>query len=265
MTAAPAGFSDPGAWAPLLDAFGRAPGEIAAALQGVLIHDAFGARLYGTPPDAFFDAPRATRPVAERLAQVGTAAARPPFDRTVATCRDFALLTTAALRRAGHEARVRGGFADYLTPPPEPGEARWYEDHWLCEYRPAPGAPWRLVDAQLDGAHRRALPITFAIDAVPRDRFLTADTAWREARAGRIDPARVGHGKEAAGLWFLAVNLHRDRLARFERIVSDWDDWRAVPPGERFLSDAVMARCDALARDRRLAANAIPIWRGGER
>lgn len=252
-------MSDPGSRADLLHALGDTPERIAAAIQGVLIHDHFGPLLHGPAPSWFLTAPRATLPVSERLAQLGAIAPRPPFARAVGTCRDFALLMTAALRAGGKAARVRCGFADYLTP--QAPDAPWYEDHWICEYRMTPDGPWRLADVQLDAPHRTALGIDFPILDVPRARFLTADRAWRAARDGTIPSGCFGHGAEACDDWFIAVNLRRDILARAGRIVSAWDHWRDAPRSARALRAYQREACDALARSGDPAGVGAPPWR----
>lgn len=235
------------------------PGEVAAlcqAVQGLLLHDYYGPRLYGDPPRRIAEASRATLPVAERLDSILAASAAPlaqarqPFERAVGTCRDFALLLCAALRQRGTPARVRCGFARYFS-------AEGWEDHWVCEYwRPAE-ARWALADAELDEAHRRHLGIAFDIADLPRGQFLLACEAWERCRA---DPGRAldfGHG-EARGAWFVLVNLARDLLALAKRETSAWDTWRRWPAAERALDEAALARGDELARLARSAAGLCP-------
>ncbi|MBP5857011.1 transglutaminase domain-containing protein [Marivibrio halodurans] len=238
-------LTDPGDHADLLAAFGDTPERIAAGIQGVLLHDYFGPLLHGPAPSKFQVESRATLPVSCRLAQIGTVAPRPPFSRAVGTCRDFALLMTAALRAGGKAARVRCGFANYLTP--QAGSSPWYEDHWVCEYRMAPDGSWRRADAQLDAAHRVALGIDFPALDLPCDRYLTADRAWRAMRNGALPPESFGHGSEARGPWFIAVNLRRDTLSRAGRIVGAWDRWRDAPDGARTLRAHEWTCCDDMA------------------
>ncbi len=261
-SAAPPDIADPGSHRAALATLGATPAAIATALQGLLLHDAAArAGLYGAPPANLDLNARQTLPVAERLAQIlahdprPLTTARAPFERAVATCRDFALLAAAALRDAGWEAEVRGGFADYLG-------GNGFEDHWLCACRPGGERRWRLVDAQLDAPQRTALGIDFPIADVPPDRFLTADRAWREVRAGRRDAAAFGHGQEATGLWFLFVNLVRDHLARGGRIASPWDGWRAAAPAQRHVAEGLAALGDRLAAgDAAAAVPDAPPWR----
>lgn len=242
-------YSDPGASAALFDGLPADVPALCRTIQAVLIHDAEGAHLYGAMP--WSDAPpsRATLPVAERLAQVGTLAARPPAQRTIGTCRDFAVLMCAILRQQGTPARVRCGFASYF----EPG---WFEDHWVCEYWHARDRRWALADAQLDEAHRRHFGIAFDCSDLPMGTFLSGRDIWPRCRSGAIDPARCGHGN-VAGLWFVAVNLARDLLALRKREVSDWDSWRDAE--RRVLDHAVIARCDRWAEGVE-PASTQPFW-----
>lgn len=143
---------------------------------------------------------------------------RPPEQRISGTCRHFTALAVALLRRAGHTARARCGFADYL----QPGR---YIDHWVTEYRKADR--WALVDEELGTQAVAHLNIDFDPLDVPRDRFFIAGDAWRRCRAGEADPDLFGifdwHG------WgFIAGNILRDVAALNEVIMLPWDMWGAM-------------------------------------
>lgn len=109
------------------------PAAIASIVQGLILHDYFGAHLYAEPPDEIDTASRATLPVAERLPtlydfeRIRLSDARRTKHRRVGTCRDFSLLTCSIMRHHGVPSRVRCGFARYFHPPT-------FEDHWICEY-----------------------------------------------------------------------------------------------------------------------------------
>src|SRR6202035_2447024 len=122
-------------------------GVLIPVVQGLLIHsDWLGA--YGVDESSFDRISRETLPVAERLALIlerdprAIASRRPPAQRSVGTCRDFALLLCGFLRSKGIAARLRCGFANYLRD--------GWEDHWVCEYRDRRSKSWRLGDAQID-------------------------------------------------------------------------------------------------------------------
>lgn len=234
-------FTRPGKFAAELSACGPLVNVALEVVQGVLIHSG-ALEKYGltdTPGES-----RETLPVEARLADVHARWAgpltdsRPASARSVGTCRDFALLICAIMRCHAIPARVRCGFASYFT------EAQW-EDHWVCEVRI--GDRWQRIDAQLDAIHRDWLRIAFDILDLPREVFMTADEAWRSARASKLSPETLGHG-DARGLWFAYVNLVRDRLALADCLSSDWDGWRAVASESQSLSPESIALGDQLAR-----------------
>lgn len=247
--AAQGDWSDPKAWAASLDALPADLAGLCGVIQGVLIHDHFGAHLYGSPPEDFARRPRDTLPVSDRLESLLAASAallssmRAPFEREVGTCRDFALLLCAILRQRGVPARVRCGFAGYFAAGSP--EYHW-EDHWLCEYWKAEEERWVLVDAQLDEAHRRHLSIPFDVCDVPREQFIPPWQAWHRCRTGSADPDLFGHGEDR-GEWLLQVNLVRDLLSLLKREVSPWDTWREAAAEDRTLGAAALSYCDKIA------------------
>lgn len=234
-------MTDLGPCSAAVDALPDDIGTLTEVVQGMLVHDA-GIGLYGLTAADFPNLSRQTLPAAERLSAAmergSLTAPRPPVERTVGTCRDYAVLLTALLRQKGVPARVRCGFANYFTSNP-------FDDHWVTEYRPSGDGPWILADAQLDAVHRDALGIDFDPLDMPRETFLTAGEAWQAARAG-ADPDAFGHGS-ARGHWFLRIDLARDLLALAKRETSDWDGWRAAPPETHTLDQAAVDTCDALA------------------
>jgi hypothetical protein len=228
------------------DAIARLPTDVGVlnrTVQGLLIHSDW---LAGHPVDLSRMTPisRQTLPLAERLDHIlskdgsALAAPRPPQDRSVGTCRDFALMLTAFLRAGGMPARVRCGFAGYFS-------ADW-EDHWICEYWDRATQVWRISDAQIDELLRDRLTIEFDPSDVPRAMFMTAGQAWRACRREGCDPARFGHG-QTRGLWFVMVNAVRDHYALNRRETSQWDEWRAAPGECQNVTDRQAARIDEIA------------------
>ncbi len=224
------------------------PSEVSAlcrVVQGLLLHDHFGLLLYGEPPDRLRTASRATLPVSRRLDAVlaadgrSLAEARPALERSIGTCRDFALLLSAMLRHKDVPARVRCGFADYFN---DAG----YEDHWVCEYWGEAEGRWHLADPELDEEHHAALGIDFDSADLPDGRFLRACQAWRLCRSGTVEPRRFGHGADR-GAWLIAVNLARDLLALRKREVSAWDSWRDIGVEHRALDGAALDLFDRFA------------------
>lgn len=244
----------PGRHAAALDRLSDDVVAILQAVRGLLVHgDYLG--LYGLEASDFSAHSRETLPVAARLDRVFRTSdrpltvARPVERREVGTCRDYALLTCGFLRHKGIPARVRCGFATYLSP----GR---FEDHWICEHWRARERRWVGADAQLDAAHRDHLGVAFDSAQMPEGAFVTAPAAWDLIESAGASPESFGHG-EARGAWFVAVNLARDCLSLAGRETSPWDGWRQVvgrAPGLSAAETAAeTAACRAVAeRSRRM-------------
>ena len=232
-------------------------GALNRVVQGVIIHTDW-LHAYGVDSSRFERVSRDTLPIAERLALVldadgrELAAGRVPEQRSVGTCRDFALMLCALLRSKGTAARVRCGFADYFTD--------GWEDHWVCEYWDRESQCWRYSDAQLDAVLREKRGIAFDPANMPRQRFVTAGQAWAACRSGECDPARFGHG-EVKGLWFVKVNVVRDHYSINNRETSAWDSWRAAAGPKRMVFDQDLAWLDEIAaRPERPLVEVSPDW-----
>lgn len=153
---------------------------------------------------------------------------RPPVRRVLGCCRDFSTLYASMLRQQGTACRCRVGFASYFDP-------GWWVDHVAVEVWE--GERWRMIDPEL-----RATFSAFDGGAMDRldlrpDRFLTGSQAWVEARAGRLDPARVVvypllEVPQTRGWPQLAHNLVHDiaALNRIELLL--WQDWGASLVGD---------------------------------
>lgn len=238
-------WTDPGAMRDGLSAIPGTARDICAAIQGVLIHDHFGAHLYDARPAGFDGASRSTRTVADRVRMIRLRDPAPltqrrsPAARSVGTCRDFALLACALLRHHGRPARVRCGFAGYFHPPT-------YEDHWVCQVWEEDGARWVTVDAQLDPEHIAHLSIAFDPCDIPADAFLFPWQVWQRWRARPERFSQFGHG-EASGAKFVHVNLARDFLALRKSEVSLWDTWREQDYTDAPLTVQAQTLCDDLS------------------
>lgn len=178
--------------------------------------------LYGLEASQFACFSRQTLSVEMRLDQFCDPsgaldlAVRAPESRMIGTCRDYALLMTGLLRQHGVAARVRCGFAAYLS-------VGTFDDHWICQAWSPEDRRWQIIDAQLDERHRRAYGIGFDHLDVPADQFLTAERAWEVVRAGTHDAALFNAGAGASGEWLMCVNLARDCLALRKQETSPWD------------------------------------------
>lgn len=226
------------------DALARLPADLPGmirAIQGALLH-ADWAEAYGVVGPL----PRHTLSVAERLDDIAQRhsapleSERPPEQRSTGSCRDFALLLTAALRAKAIPARIRCGFAAYFQP-------HW-EDHWVCQYWDAASGTWRLADAQIDAMLATRLAIGFDPADISRAQFRTAGEAWLDCRRGGEDAGHFGHGV-VTGQWLMAVNVVRDHLALNGRATSDWDRWREAADVVRLLNQDHLAWLDDLAEN----------------
>jgi hypothetical protein len=242
----PGVMTSAGRYAPLL---AELPGDVAglaAAAQGLLIHE-FIAPAYGvTLSDADRDSVH-VRPAEGLLERITArdgrplAAAREPRDRVATNCRGFTVLMVAMLRARGTPARARCGFGGYFT-------EGWFEDHWVCEYWHAGEQRWVLIDAQIDARQREMFSIDFDVTDVPRDRFLIAGDAWALCRSGAADPGKFGLSEIGeAGDWWIAGNLMRDAAALGNLEVLPWDCWGAMPEEDEAIGDARCALFDRLA------------------
>ncbi len=167
---------------------------------------------------------------------------RLPEKRLIGVCRHYALLACSVLRHQGIPARLRVGFADYFDPD-------FWDDHWVTEYWD--GSDWRLMDPELTPGVCRHFGVSLDPCDVPRDRFLTAGSAWLDIRSGHTDPAKCGVSSVGiTGEWFVASSVVRDLAALNKREMLPWDYWgiaRDMGPGIT-LSEKRIVRIDSLAK-----------------
>jgi hypothetical protein len=237
-------MSDPGAHAPAMRALPPDPSGLAKAAQGLILHEHW-AGAYG---QTLTDARRGEvhlRALPAMLDQLLTHDPRPLTepraleDRLIGNCRDFTLLTVAALRAHGVPARARCGFASYFEP-------RKLVDHWVAEYWHDSGARWVMVDAQVDELQAGRIKPDFDLLDTPPTRFLAAGAAWRACRAGEANPDDFGI-MHMHGLWFIAGDLTRDAAALAGLEMMAWDCWGAMPEVGEVMRDDTLAWFDRLA------------------
>lgn len=234
-------WSNPGSHGDLLDALPARPAGLPELVGGLVLHPVVAPAGSGASTASL-------RSVAELVAAIlakdprPLGLRRPPSDRIVGVCRQYALLACAVLRQHGLPARLRVGFANYFTPD-------FWEDHWVCEHYD--GSVWRLLDAELTAEVRVRLGLAFDPADVPRERFLAAGPAWLALRRGVHDPARFGVSfLGLAGLWLVACSLLRDLAALTMEEMMPWDHWgpaRDFRPGD--LPPEWLDRLDSLAAD----------------
>jgi hypothetical protein len=239
----PVGMTAGGAHAAVLENLTDDLGGLCEIVQGVLLHFHW-AQAYGVALAPERAAQQHLRPASATLDAVFTISGQPldvrreAGDRAVGVCRHYAVVTSAMLRAKGIPARSRCGFGAYFTP----GE---FVDHWVVEYWDRQGR-WRLVDSQIDALQKAALKPDFDPLDTPRDRFIIAGDAWRQCRAGKLDPSRFGI-MDMRGLWFIAGNVLRDFAALNNMEMLPWDCWGLAPESDGALSPETLALVDRLA------------------
>jgi hypothetical protein len=203
----PGPFTTLGRFAEQVDALPDDIGQIAHAVQMLLVHR-WWAQAYNVEVTAEGERENGlhsteamlTRAMEKSPARVGEV--RLPDKRVVGICRHFSTMMAAFLKRKGTPARARCGFATYFEPPK-------YVDHWVAEYWNADESRWVQVDAQLDTLQAQAKKIDFNPLDVPRDRFLVAGDAWLQYRMGDIDANACGI-LDMWGDWFIRGNHSLD-------------------------------------------------------
>ena len=170
--ASPGIFTDLRALDPELFPSGRSILETCALVSGLIV-EPDGALAAGVTDGRMEE--RQLRPADAILSRLSAISPGPvdhrrePEHRVVGTCRHFAVVGCALLRREGVSSRVRCGFATYF----QTGRA---VDHWIVEYRDRDR--WVRVDPEVLGGS----VIDHAHDLAPSD-FLSGAEAWLAYRA----------------------------------------------------------------------------------
>jgi hypothetical protein len=139
---------------------------------------------------------------------------RDPANRVIGTCRHFAVVSCALLRRAGFAARVRCGFATYF----QPGQAL---DHWITEFWSDDQARWVRLDSEILGTSVLPRP-----DDLTPSQFMTGAEAWQAFRRGVVDPDVFGvYGTDNWGAAEIRGNAVKDLAALNKVEMLPWDEW----------------------------------------
>jgi hypothetical protein len=161
---------------------------------------------------------------------------RPEPDRVVGCCRDFTLLTVAALRARGVPARSRVGFAAYFAPD-------FHHDHVITEYWD--GRRWVFADTQItrDGAWPPFDPLDLELGPTV---FETAAQVWTRFRRGEIDVNTYGVDPNLPlrGDWFVRNYVIQELAHRQRDELLLWDTWGVMSlqfDGDHGLIDDVAA------------------------
>jgi hypothetical protein len=214
-------ITDPGRHHHLYAALPHDIPGLCAVAQGLLLHT-YLAPYYGvTPSEERRREEMNLRTVEERLDRVlelndaPLTVARPPEERVVGTCRDYAVLLCSFLRDQGVPARARNGFDTYFKPD-------FMGDHWICEYWHRDKGRWVQVDVQIDAVQKELFSFRFDTTDLPEGKFLYAGDVYLRALDGKLDPSRCGIG-ELRGLLFIRGNVIRDFMALNKLELLPWD------------------------------------------
>jgi transglutaminase-like putative cysteine protease len=219
-------YTDPGPYGALLDELPTDIPALSAIVRNVLLHY----RGAGLPLPG------------ERLAEINNrwvdrilatdqqrspgplTTPRPLTERVAGCCRDFTLLTVAALRQHGVPARSRIGFADYFTDASAPD---FHHDHVITEYWN--GARWVYTDTQLDPDGGWAfdpydMPVPGGSTRLP---FASAAQVWTAFRAGTIRERDYGvlPGDPIGGGWLILDYVLQELAHRQREELLLWDVW----------------------------------------
>jgi len=234
-------ISDPAPYEKHLNDLPQALPDLVKAIQGLMLHLHWAER-YGITLNRIRKDEANLRTTRNRIAAILNLNPAPLSqvrilnERTVGTCRDFALFLTAVLRHRKIPVRCRAGFGTYFT-------KNRFEDHWVCEYWQAEEKRWVMVDPQLDELQIQTLKIKFNPLDMPRTKFVTGPQAWDLIRTNQADPNRFGIFN-LKGTDFIKGNLIRDFLALNKIEILPWDNFslinkrfRSMTPKEKDLMD----------------------------
>lgn len=217
-------YSDPGEYAELFDPLPTDVPALAAVTRNLIVH--FRASGFEFTGDrlAEIDHRWVARILATDQRRFGAPldAPRPEPERVAGCCRDFTLLTVAALRHHGVPARSRVGFAGYFLPD-------FHCDHVVTEYWD--GHRWVYTDTQLvPGAHWSFDPGDLPSPIGTDPPFASAARVWTAYRRGEIDAQRYGVAPELPlrGDWFLRNYVIQELAHRQREELLLWDGWGAM-------------------------------------
>ena len=229
-------YSDPGGFGRLLDGLPGEVRELAAVVRNVLVHYRAAGIVFEGERLAEIDNRWVDRILAADQGRfpVPLEVPRPVGSRVVGCCRDFTLLTVAALRQRGVPARSRVGFASYLVP-------GFHCDHVVAEFWD--GERWVWVDAQLDPARGWG----FDPADVPGAVFASAASVWSAYRRGEVDVDRYGVDPslpQLSGGWLVFDYVLLELAHRQGDELLLWDGWGGMVED---LADADLGLADEVS------------------
>ncbi len=239
-------YSDPGRHAARLDPLPTDIRELTAVVRNVIVHYRASGYTFTGDRLAEIDHRWIERLLAtdQRRFPEPLAVPRPEPGRVAGCCRDFTLLTVAALRHHGVPARSRIGFASYFA-------EDFHYDHAVAEYWN--GQRWVFVDAQLEPGPKwpfDTCDIPHVVGARPPGTplFATAARTWLAFRTGEIDAERYGVAPDLPlrGGWFIYDYVLLELAHRMRGELLLWDGWGAMT-GDLDEPDAELGLVDDVA------------------
>ena len=239
-------YSDPGAYAHRLDELPTDIPALTDAVRNTIVHYRSGVEL---PPDrlAEIDSRWVDRILATDQGRhpMPLTEPRAETERVAGCCRDFTLLTVAALRQHGIPARSRVGFATYFF-------EGFNVDHVITEIWD--GGRWRFVDAQIGPDPMwpmdvQDIPLAMGADPGEKPLFYTAAQAWAAYRRGDTDPMTFGVHPELphlCGVGFLAGEVVIELTHRLRDELLLWD-LHGIVGNEGDVSEETKAFLDEIA------------------
>jgi excinuclease ABC subunit A len=222
-------FSDPGECAHLYQNLPDSVPELIEVVQGILIHKLV-IDFYQVELSAAARSEQLLRTVEQRLKRMmeivpaPITQPRPPRDRQVGVCRDFALLLVSLLRHQGLPARMRVGFAKYLDP-----EGPFKYDHWITEYWDEKQNRWILCDPQIDDIQRTQMGITVnTLNLLRGQDFYLAGQAWDLCRSGKDRSLLFRFSGKWKGMPCIRGNLMHDLRALNKVELTPFDVWDSL-------------------------------------
>jgi hypothetical protein len=192
-----------------------------------------------------------TRYVEEMLARIielddGTLSEpRVPENRFVGCDRDRTVLLCAILRYQGVPARIRDGFATYISG----FDLGFIVRHIALEYWNVDEQRWCLVDPGQDDVLVAHNNIQFDPTDIPRDQFMAAGKVWQMCRTGKAKPDSFGEFPDTflKGWWFIRNILVRDLAFLNKTELLLWDSWGDLMAPEPEPTEEQLALLDEVA------------------
>ncbi|WP_067504703.1 transglutaminase-like domain-containing protein [Actinoplanes sp. TFC3] len=210
-------YSDPRSYAPLLTGLPSDPARLGAAIRNLVVHYRGAGIEFPDDRLAEIDNRWVDRIIAcdQQRFPGSLLGPRPVEDRVVGCCRDFALLSVAALRHHGIPARSRVGFADYFTPD-------FHVDHVITQWWD--GAGWHAMDVEVDPSW--ALPVDGLDVPLRAGGLVPASQVWLAYRRGEIDVETYGVATNLPslrGAWFVRNYVFNEMAHRYGDELLLWD------------------------------------------